>query len=316
MKINLFENIHIPEKVDEVVMSAFRKGRHTFFIRRGMTIIISLSILVMGMFGTACVSSSAAEALSKIPFVGSIFLQFTDNGLKSVSENGLTSLPYLEVTKQGSTVTLQEIYYDKSGISFGLAFKGMNIYESAPKFSLYYKGKLISGSVTGEINEESKDICLMTGKTDIPSNLPDSFELKLIVKESTGLKREFEFNLPISRAVVNTTTKEYSIMKTYSYNGRNVLIKKVVCTPASLSIDFEYTRPLDDAEISIKLYDEYDNEIQLNDFTGTNQEDKTKRIDTYHADFNPTSDIPSELRLDIRDISGVNTQFSVRFEIK
>ena len=318
MQKKSFEDISLPDRADEVINSAIKRGQRTFLMQRGISIIVSICILIIGMFGTCYASPSVAEALSKIPFVGSVFLQFTDKGLKTVSQQGLTYLPGMEVTKQNATVALKEIYYDKSGISFGLALKGINPYTSSPQYFLYYKDNLISGSFTGGINDASKDLYLVSLKTSVPSDLPDKFDLKLIVKETTDFKREFEFNVPLSRATINESTKEYTIMKAFESNNKSVLIKKILFTPASVSVDFEYTRPIDETEtdFSFKLFNENGNQIELNSFTSTNQKDKDNRTDSYHAVFNPITDIPSGLRLDIVDVDSERTIFSTKIGVK
>jgi hypothetical protein len=318
MQKNLFEDITLPDRVDEVIDSAIKRGHRTFLIKRSISVFLSMCILIIGMFGTCYASPSAAKVLSKIPFVGSVFSQFTDKGLKSVSKQGMTYLANMEVTKQNATVALKEIYYDKSGISFGLALKGINPYTSSPQYFLYYKDNLISGSFTGEINDISKDIYLVSLKTTVPSDLPDKFDLKLIVKETTDFKREFEFNVPLSRAAGDESTKEYTIMKGFKSNDKSVLIKKILFTSASVSVDFEYTRPIEEhePELSLKLFDDKGERIVLDSFTGTNQIYKNNRTDSYHAVFNPVSAIPSKLRLDIVEAEGERTVFSTKIEVK
>ncbi|EPR08071.1 DUF4179 domain-containing protein [Ruminiclostridium papyrosolvens] len=318
MQKNSFDNIYLPERLEAVANSAIKRGQKTFLLRHFITITISTLVLLMGLFGTCYASPSVAKTLSRVPFVGSVFLQFTDEGLKTVSKEGLTNFTGMEVTKQNGTVSINEIYYDKSGISFGLALKGVNPYTSSLQYLLYYKDKLISGSLNGGIKDEPKGVYLISLKTSVPNDLPDTFNLKLIVKESTGLKREFEFHVPVSRARSDLNTKEYPIMKSFESDNKKVFIRKISFTPAALCIDFDYTKPNDDNEFSLKLLDEKGKRIQLNSLTGTeqiNENGVTSKSNSYHAVFNPVTNVPDKLRLDIIDTLEEKTIFSTEFEV-
>ncbi len=57
-------------------------------------------------------------------------------------------------------------------------------------------------------------------------------------------------------------------------------------------------------------------EIQLNTMTGSTIFKANKRIDTYHAIFNPVGNLPKELKLDFKDNLRETTILSVKFEIK
>lgn len=313
-----YDSIHLPERLVEVANSAIKRGQTTFLLKRSFTIIISTFILLMGLFGTCYASPAVAKVFSKVPFVGSVFLQFTDEGLKTVSKEGLTNFTGMEVTKQNGTVALNEIYYDKSGISFGLALKDVNPYTNSLQYLLYYKDKLISGSFNGGIKDEPKGIYLISLKTSVPTDLPDTFDLKLIVKETTDLKRAFEFQVPLSRARSDVNTKEYSIMKSFESDNKKVFIRKISFTPAALFVDFDYTRPDEDTDFSLKLFIENGEQIQLNSLTGTEQNDEdgvTSKTNSYRAVFNPVTNVPDKLRLDIIDTIEEKAILSTEFEV-
>lgn len=208
MNEKVFDEIFESERVDQIINDAIRKGRTRVLMNRFVTSITIISIFTAMVFGTCYASPTVAATLSKIPLVGSLFLSFTDDGLKKVSNKGLTSVTGLEVTNGDATIALKEIYYDKSQISFALAYKGISPYTSGGLIPLlYYKDTLISGSTNGGIIKASEDLFYSTASSVIPDNLPDKLDLKLIIQEQLGLKREFEFALNIDRTGLNSSTK-------------------------------------------------------------------------------------------------------------
>jgi len=310
-----FDEIQVPDTAEKIVNSAIKRGERTLLMKRTIITVIAVCIFITGVFGTCYASPTVADTLSKIPLIGSLFVQFADDGLKLASEKRMTNFPGLEVTNGDETVAIKEIYFDKSRISIGFALKGINPYASDPITELYYNDKLISGSFGGGITEASKDLYYMDLTTDIPNNIPDEFDLKVIVKEQSGFKRDFEFTVPIDRTLANTKTTEIFLMKKIESKERAVLIKKVQFTPSAVSIDFEYTRPLNESDFTLKLIDD-GKEIQLNTMSGTSTFNESSRIDTYHAIFNPLDNIPSQLKLDFVNKNDEKVILSTQFDIK
>lgn len=315
MNEKVFDEFLISEKADYVINTAIKKGSRKILLKRVVASISTLIIFMVVIFGTSYVSPSIACKLSKVPLIGNIFLSFTDDGLKTVSNKGLTCVTGLEVTKGDATIALKEVYYDKSQVSLGLAYKGISPYSGIVPL-LYFKDTLISGSFNGGIIKASKGIYYTTITFNIPNNLPDKLDLKLLVQEQKGLQREFEFMVSIDRTGVNAATKEFNLMKKFEVDkGRNVFVKRVLFTPASISIEFEYIKSKLDAQpFRVKLYDDKGKEIKINSMSSTTDFTETSRQETYRALFNSVEDIPNSMKLDFLDVINDKAIISMNLE--
>ena len=291
-------DIQIPDKADKVVNSAIRRGRRTLAMRRTMCIITGIFVFSAVLFGGAYASPAIAASLSKVPFVGSIFKEFSDEGIKAAKEKGLTKALELEVTKGDATVAIKEVYYDKSRISLGLVVKGIKPYGETIT-ELYYGDRRISEAVLGIINERPDDLYYVTFSADIPEDLPDKFDMKVVIGEDWGQGRKFEFMVPLDRTLANQETKQLFVMKEIKTNEGTILIKKLQFTPSTTSVDYEFDKTSKEPKISLRISSPNNEPKVLEILTGTLDEDRSR--DTYVAcfKFEPVQDITNEYRVDI-----------------
>ena len=94
----------------------------------------------------------------------------------------MTKALELEVTKGDATVAIKEVYYDKSRISLGLVVKGIKPYGETIT-DLYYGDRRISGAITGIINDQPEDLYYETFSADIPEDIPDKFDMKVVIEK-------------------------------------------------------------------------------------------------------------------------------------
>ncbi|MGI6648649.1 MAG: hypothetical protein ACOX5W_06205 [Bacillota bacterium] len=136
-------------------------------------------------------------------------------GLAKVSNMGLTTVPELSATQEGATVTLKEVYYDKSQIALGLEFKGFSDYNSF-YFAFFQNDiEIIPKSASGTNFPVSDDLHYKVIRYSFIGNLPDKFDFDIIIKEQVDLKREFEFTVHLDRTALNALTSDFFINKTY-----------------------------------------------------------------------------------------------------
>lgn len=295
--------IQIPDKADKVVNSAIRRGRRTLAMRRTMCIITGIFVFSAVLFGGAYASPAIAASLSKVPFVGSIFKEFSDEGIKSAKEKGFTKDLELEVTKGDATVTIKEVYYDKSRISLGLVTKGIKPYEETIT-DLYYGDRRISEAVLGIINEHPDDLYYVSFSADIPEDLPDKFDMKVVIGEDWGKGRKFEFMVPLDRTLANENTKQVFVMEEVDTKEGTIFIKNIQFTPSATSIDYESDKIFASPRISIRISSSNSEPKVLKELTSSLDNDKSTGTYVGKYMFEPVEYISGELKVDLIDSDG------------
>jgi hypothetical protein len=296
-------DIQIPDKADKVVNSAIRRGRRTLAMRRTMCIITGIFVFSAVLFGGAYASPAIAASLSKVPFVGSIFKEFSDEGIKAAKEKGLTKALELEVTKGDATVAIKEVYYDKSRISLGLVTKGIKPYEETIT-ELYYGDRRISEAVLGIINERPDDLYYVTFSADIPEDLPDKFDMKVVIGEDWGQGRKFEFMVPLDRTLANQETKQLFVMKEIETNEGTMFIKKLQFTPSVISVEYECDKLLYEPDISLRVSSTNGETKLLKKLSTSLDHDESRNAYIHNARFEPVQDMTKEFRVDIIGAGG------------
>lgn len=277
---------------DEVTHSTLIDRVKSIICTRVFVFFVVLGILLMIITLATCYKSAT------IPPKRNIFMISSDGGLNTVSSKGLTSLTNLDVRKDDIKISLKEVYYDKSRISLGLAYKGIFPYANIVT-RLYRQETLISDSQAGGITQQSSNLYFRDMTFTIPDHLPDKFDLKIVMQEQNGLKREFIFVVPVDRTTVNVNTEEFNLTKYYHGSGnRTVLVKKVVFTPASILVEFEYVKPIHEQEFRVKLYDSKGEQFDMNCMIGKPNSNEADNKRTYIALFNNVSEVPMEMRLE------------------
>lgn len=309
-----YEEIKAPESVDKLINNAIKKGIRYKIMRKSIVLIISIAMIIFGLLGTCYAYPTASKTLSKIPLVGFIFENFGDNGLKTLSEKGVTTPSDIAVTKDGDTITVKESYYDKSRISIGLILKGSKLYENGLEYFFYYNGEQFKTGVYGGTTQEKDGCRYVVMNADTFSELPDKFNLKLVVKESTAAKRDFEFNIPLDRTNADSNTKEVSVMKSFHLGNRMILVKNIIFSPSATTINYEYTRPSNETEYQVQLTDQNSKNIQSSEIDGQSNINGSFRTEIARASFPYIDSLPNNLTLKIMDQQ--SCLLSAQFDIK
>lgn len=143
-------------------------------------------------------------------------------GLKQASEQGLTKTVGEKQIINGIAVTVDEVLYDDTNITVGIKIESekelSNEYFGAG-MDLKMNGKFLSGS--GSYGEENLSPTIRTGITtfNVTDDMPNSFELGLILEGKEGEK--WEFSTPIKKrlsilssyqSIINSKHRGFSLM--------------------------------------------------------------------------------------------------------
>ncbi|MFB5674956.1 DUF4179 domain-containing protein [Paenibacillus terreus] len=223
------------------------------------TILTASAAAVLGVtvIGSGFASPVMADALKKVPLVGSIFTGLKGEQLQAIIDQGMVTAPDLSISHDGITLKVKEVLYDGTRLSVAIEREGVNNLDMVSPYPS--EGAL---TATGEpvpvIPEEEKEkgylgfpVASVDGKElkmsgtsfgDYPSqdntvlyeitkglDLPDQFTLTLKT-EVTRVAEPFVFKIPIK---INPSNVDLKPEATKSYEDFNYTVKQVELTPIS-----------------------------------------------------------------------------------
>jgi hypothetical protein len=260
-----YNNITVPEaQADMVIEKAIRQGEKHLKVKKRLVGVVSTALLCLCILSSGFVFTSVAKVFVNIPFIGSIFERFSGSGLAKLNDSQKVKLNNMQIRWQGITVEIKEAYYDKSSISVAYLISGADFKERNFNPEFKHNGEVISGGGGGWNEDLGKDLsCVLVqyyiGNAEL---LPDNFDLEFILFEHLGEDTPFHFTIPISRGNNNKNSKGCLLMKAVSSGDNTLLVKKFMATPASTTLEWEYTRPKNMTQYSVSLIDGSGNELK------------------------------------------------------
>ncbi|MFF2793910.1 DUF4179 domain-containing protein [Lysinibacillus xylanilyticus] len=209
--------------------------------RKPLLYVASTAAAFSIMVGSAAyVSPTFASTLSQLPIVGSVFSNSGLPGLKQASEQGLTSTIGEKHTINGISVTLDEILYDESNITVGFTI------DSEKELSNEYFGAGLDFTINGKYPEASsgsygEKVLSPTVRTgiatfDVKDNMPDSFEMGLVLEGKGGEKWEFE--APVKKI---TDIVYVPVNHQQQAEGIQLDVSKISLSPSGIALDYTAT---------------------------------------------------------------------------
>ncbi|OPX86861.1 DUF4179 domain-containing protein [Pelotomaculum sp. PtaB.Bin117] len=323
-----FNHIVVPEEqVDMVIQKAVNKGKRRLIIKKRIMVSMSVALLCVCILGSGFVSTSVARVLVNIPFVGSVFERekFVWSGLENVDGEDITKLDDLQITDHGVTVAIREAYYDQSGFTVGYVVSGAELSdETVFHANFYYNGQGISGG--GGASYEKISDKLYVGLTQFHPgpefSFPDSIDLEVILADDMEKinKSPYRFKIPLLRSNADAKTKELPVMKAADNGERTLLLKKIVFTPVSTVVDYEYTHPLGDREedggdnYDVKLINGSGIELNPGSFSRHGSMNEEKLVDACRVNFPAINEPAGNMAFEL--LLPENQSIRVDFEIK
>ncbi|KMY32492.1 hypothetical protein ACZ11_10240 [Lysinibacillus xylanilyticus] len=209
--------------------------------RKPLLYVASAAAAFSIMVGSAAyVSPTFASTLSQLPIVGSVFSNSGLPGLKQASEQGLTSTIGEKHTINGISVTLDEILYDESNITVGFTIN------SEKELSNEYFGAGLDFTISGKNPEASsgsygEKVLSPTVRTgiatfDVKDNMPDSFEMGLVLEGKGGEK--WEFKAPVKKI---TDIVYVPVNHQQKAEGIQLDVSKISFSPSGIALDYKAT---------------------------------------------------------------------------
>ena len=246
-----FDNIVIPsEHMDRMIHQAINKAKGKKKLRRRIAVSMFAVLICASILGSGFFSTSMAEVLEKLPFIGSVFERekFAGRGLENIDKNDISTFDGLQVNDNGTTIAIKEFYYDQSGFTIGYEVNGKKLnHDKIFRPHFYYNGRPIAGGGGGSHEKVSEEqyFYLNQFSPDEVLCLPDQFELEVVLSDDlrTTKTSPYRFKIPVSRFGADAKTRALLVMKASNTEDRTILVKKVTFTPLATVLDYECTYP-------------------------------------------------------------------------
>jgi hypothetical protein len=252
-------------------------------------------------------------------------LAYVVNLLKSnehfqqVVEKGLSTSVGKGVSNQGITLNVENLYVDQGELVFDmvqtytkeLAYKPVL---NTNDVQLFINGKKLAYHSGGEFHTlpdgRYGGIIYYTGayngNYDYDGGpkliLPEEFKLTIKVDKIEKIQGDWTIEFPVSRKLSEQVTRTYEPAVSNKVNDITITVSKVVCTPLSISIDYEITVPenyslVDPTSIrNIQVQDEKGN-IMTGDGSIRGLEKKAGKMKTFRftGEYHTPKELPEQL---------------------
>ncbi|MGE7838873.1 DUF4179 domain-containing protein [Viridibacillus arvi] len=261
------DNIHVPfDKLDAIISKTIHENHQRGKKSLRMKMVYSLSSVAVASIlfvSSATVSPAMAKIVSKIPIIGAVFSESGDPGLEKVHEQGLTNLIGDTKNTGGTSITLDEVFYDGTRFTIGFSIISENIIEksylsSGPEIkingqafsnaSTYSETKISPTHRTGIINIDSLD------------DLPEAFTLGVNFTSVDG--KQWDFSTPVS---MKTEVEYLTINHSQTVEDINLTVSDLEISAAGLRFNFnadtEKINYLTNGYLDFKVIDDKGNEL-------------------------------------------------------
>lgn len=271
------DKIQVPvEKLDTIIGNVLdgempkRKG----MVWRRMAIGTSAAILSLGILvGSAAVSPAMANFVSQIPIIGSIFSQSEDKGLVQVSETGLAQVIGETKTVNGTSLTIDELFYDGTRFTFSYSLVSdvpiTDNHYLIPSSTTIDGEQYISGMGRGDEvvispTERTGIYELGTIKPEREQLLKEEFELGLWFEGKGGEK--WDFHIPVVKQAAVQLIDINEVQQLEEHNLK-LIVTSIESGPGGMLLNYKIESPYDRnlaSFIRFQVFDENGNEYKAN----------------------------------------------------
>ena len=115
------DKISVPmDKLDSIITNTINENRVKKSKKKIALDSLSAAVIGFGIFiASASISPAMAKVASHIPIIGTFFNDVNDEGLRIAGQKGLTQMVDQTAKDNGITLTMNEIFYDGTRLTFG-----------------------------------------------------------------------------------------------------------------------------------------------------------------------------------------------------
>ena len=249
--------------------------------------------------GSASISPAMAKIASHIPIIGTFFNDVNDEGLRIVGQKGLTQIIDQTSKDNGITLTMNEIFYDGTRLTFGYTQESLFAIGELERPTIVVNGKEInfSSSYSGNFVTPQK----YKGVIDInpTEELPEEFDIKIRI-DAVGLipgKWEFEFPVKQSNEVTVIRPQEVKMIE-----QAEVQITSLKLGPAGTDLAVKITMDeennmLDPYMLDFYILDEEGNILDIVSKSGHGETENRKAVDNLDILYTPLKEGTKKVRI-------------------
>ncbi|WP_313893065.1 DUF4179 domain-containing protein [Psychrobacillus sp.] len=281
------EKIPVPmDKLDLIIANTMNEKRNKRSKKRIAFYSLSAAVLGFGLFiGSATISPAMAKVASQIPLIGTFFNDVGDEGLRIAGQKGLTQIVDQSSKDNGITLTMNEVFYDGTRLTFGYTQESLFAIGELERPTIEVNGKEInfsSGSSGAFITPQKYKGTMNINPTE---DLPEAFDMKIRI-DAVGLipgKWEFEFPVKQSNEVTVIRSQEAKMIE-----QAEVQITSVKLGPAGTDLTVKITMDKENNKLDpymLKFYMIDDKGNVLDMLTGSGHGDIENGKEKAELDF-------------------------------
>ncbi|MER1999862.1 MAG: DUF4179 domain-containing protein [Lysinibacillus sp.] len=267
------DRIDVPlEKLMAREKAAISKGRKNVTAKRAMkrSLLVACTLTV-SLLGSGFVSSNMANALSNIPFVGTIYKDFRDIASDKIERDYLATAIGEQVTQNGITMTVQEAAYDGSRMMVSVMYTSERNISNLEDFGM--------GTILINGQSEEKVAGGSSGQDDIDEHTViehhqlifseydaygDEIDVTIIRENMFEEGTKLELAFPLKKVAGQTTAFSPNVTSKTNDGIYAITAEKVVFSPLATRIDLKVDYPTEMNENDTWPWFEY----EIKDNTG------------------------------------------------
>lgn len=257
------DKISVPmDKLDSIISSTLKPNKKKKSIKRMTFYFVSAAILIIGIFiSTASISPAMAKIAAQVPIIGTFFNDVQDEGLKIAGQKGLTQVVDQSSKDNGITLTMNEIFYDGTRLTFGYTQESIFAIGELESPNIKVNGKEInfSSGFSGSFVTPQK----YKGIIDInpTEELPEEFEISIRIDAIGLVPGKWEFNFPVKQSNEVTVIRPEKVIM---IDKAEVKISSLKLGPAGTDLAVQVTArenesKIDPYDLNFFIVDEHDN---------------------------------------------------------
>ncbi|MEH7121887.1 DUF4179 domain-containing protein [Bacillus sp. JJ1773] len=270
------DKVSVPmDKLDSIITNTIKESRTKTSNKKVALYSFIAAVLGFGVFiGSASVSPVMAKIASNIPIIGTFFNDSLDEGLRLAGKKGLTQVINQSSKDNGITLTMNEIFYDGTRLTFGFTQESLFAIGQLERPTIEVNGKEInfSSSYSGEFVTPQK----YKGIIDITATeeLPEEFDMKIRIDAVGLIPGKWEFTFPVKQSNEVTVIRP---QETKLIEGAEVEISSLKLGPAGTDLSVKVLKDEGNNKIdpySLNFYVIDDNGNVLDTVTGNGSGEK------------------------------------------
>ncbi|WP_375090926.1 DUF4179 domain-containing protein [Peribacillus sp. RS7] len=295
------DKVSVPmDKLDSIITNTINGNRRKMSKKKVVFYSLSAAVLGLGVFiGSASVSPAMAKIASNIPIIGTFFNDSLDEGLRIAGKNGLAQVVNQSSKDNGITLTINEIFYDGTRLTFGFTQESLFADGQIEHPTIEVNGKEInfSSGYSGDFVTPQK----YKGTMDITptEELPEEFDMQMRIDAVGLIPGKWEFNFPVKQSNEVTVIRPQEVK---TIEGAEIEISSLKVGPAGTVLNVKVVKDegnnkLDPYSLNFYVIDDIGNVLDSITGSGSGEIENGKEIAKLNFLYSPLKEDSKKVRV-------------------